>query len=166
MAEAAETGYAELLGDGRPVAVGRELLRLAAGRSRHTAPALAVCAAEGVMRGLPGERRRLAEAGRALAAAVEEALGPRGVLLYPPYSRPAPRHGDPLRTPFDFVCTAIFNVLELPVTAVPMGFDARGLPLGVQVVARRGCDHLTIAAAQALEEAGGGWVRADPRKMG
>jgi Asp-tRNA(Asn)/Glu-tRNA(Gln) amidotransferase A subunit family amidase len=56
------------------------------------------------------------------------------------------------------VYTAIMNVLELPATSVPLGLGARGLPLGVQVVAAHGQDHLTIAVALALEEALGGWV--------
>jgi fatty acid amide hydrolase 2 len=85
------------------------------------------------------------------------------VLLHPPYSRPAPRHRDSWRTPFDAACTAIFNVLELPVTVVPVGFEHRGLPLGVQVGAARGNDALTLAVAKALEEDFGGWVRAEPR---
>jgi hypothetical protein len=33
----------------------------------------------------------------------------------------------------------------------------------VQVVARRGADHLALAVAAALEEDLGGWVRAEPR---
>jgi fatty acid amide hydrolase 2 len=48
--------------------------------------------------------------------------------------------------------------MELPVTAVPLGLDGGGLPLGVQVAAVHGHDHVTIAVAQALEEAFGGWV--------
>jgi fatty acid amide hydrolase 2 len=54
--------------------------------------------------------------------------------------------------------TAVFNVLELPVTQVPLGLDRHGLPLGVQVVARHGNDHLGIAVARELESAFGGWV--------
>ena len=45
-----------------------------------------------------------------------------------------------------------------PATVVPMGLDEHGLPLSVQVVATHGRDHLTLAAALALEEAFGGWV--------
>jgi fatty acid amide hydrolase 2 len=97
-----------------------------------------------------------------LQAELEALLGPGGVLLYPPYSRPAPRHGTPLLTPFDFVCTALFNVLEFPSTVVPIGFDGDGLPLSVQVVGRRGNDRLTVAVAETLESAFGGWQRAEP----
>ena len=54
--------------------------------------------------------------------------------------------------------TGIFNVLEMPVTQVPLGLDDRGLPLGVHVAARNGNDGLTIGVAKTLEDALGGWV--------
>jgi fatty acid amide hydrolase 2 len=157
------TSYLEVLGDGEPVSLLRELALFPLGRSRHTGPALLVTAADALARGLRLPTARFVAQGRKLQRELEELLGPRGVLLHPPYSRPAPRHHTPLLTPFDFACTAIFNVLELPVTQVPLGLERRGLPVGVQVVARRGADHLTLAVAAALEEDLGGWVRADPR---
>jgi len=70
----------------------------------------------------------------------------------------APLHRTPLLAPFQFAYTAIFNVMEMPATQVPLGLDARGLPLGVQVVASRRQDHLSIAVAMALETMLGGWV--------
>jgi MYXO-CTERM domain-containing protein len=79
-------------------------------------------------------------------------------MLYPPYPTPAPRHNQPLFSPFNWVYTAIFNVLELPVTAAPLGLNERGLPLGVQIAATHGNDHLTLAVALELERAFGGWV--------
>ena len=97
-----------------------------------------------------------------IRAELEAALGPNGVLLHPPYTRAAPRHRLALLTPFDFVCSGLFSVIEFPVTQVPLGFGAHGLPLGVQVIARRKLDHVTLAAAAALEDEWGGWVRANP----
>jgi fatty acid amide hydrolase 2 len=47
--------------------------------------------------------------------------------------------------------------LELPVTQVPIGVGENGMPLGVQVVAAHGNDHLTIAVALELEKKFGGW---------
>ncbi|MCA9713003.1 MAG: hypothetical protein KDK70_44675, partial [Myxococcales bacterium] len=111
---------------------------------------------------LPGTVGSAVADGHALREELEQVLGPRGVLLHPPYSRPAPRHGRALLTPLDFVCTGLFNVLELPATAVPMGFSPAGLPLSVQVIARRGHDHVTLAVAAALEQEFGGWQRARP----
>jgi fatty acid amide hydrolase 2 len=155
--------YAEVLGNGTPIKPFVELARGLLGRSKHTLPAVAIVAAEQVANLLPGSIDKSVAEGRALQAELEEVLGPRGVLLHPPYSRPAPKHGRPLLTPFDFVCTGLFNVLEFPSTVVPMGFDPDGLPTSVQVIGRRGNDHLTVAVARALEEDFGGWQRADPR---
>ena len=54
--------------------------------------------------------------------------------------------------------TALFNLLGLPVTQVPLGLNDDGLPLGVQVAAGRDRDHVAIAVALELERAFGGWV--------
>ena len=53
---------------------------------------------------------------------------------------------------------AVFNLLELPVTQVPLGLSTSGLPVGVQVAASRDCDHVTIVVALELERVFGGWV--------
>lgn len=153
--------YAEILGGDHPVAPLRELARLIVGRSRHTLPALIVVALENLSNYFTGRKQELVAVGKLLQAELEEALGPRGLLLFPPYSRPAPRHKLPLLTPFDFVCTGLFNVLEFPSTTLPVLWHA-GLPVGVQVIGRRGNDGLTIAAARAIEQAHGGWRRANP----
>jgi fatty acid amide hydrolase 2 len=155
--------YAELLSGSPDLPYARELLRLALGRSAHTLPALTVAAAESIFRKLPARPRRFVEMGRALRHELEDRLGDRGVILHPPYTRVAPRHDAPLLTPFDFVCTGLFNVLEMPATTVPTGLSEEGLPVGVQVIARRGLDHLTIAVATALEDAFGRLGPVDPR---
>jgi len=157
--------YSTILGDGTPIRTGRELLKSLVGRSHHTIPALVVVAAEALTRFIPAKIDAMVSAGKALQTELEDILGPHGVLLFPPYTRPAPRHHGPLLTPFDFVCTGLFNVLEFPSTTVPTGFD-RGLPLAVQVIGRRGNDHLTLAVAEALEQSIGGWQRAEPALRG
>jgi fatty acid amide hydrolase 2 len=101
---------------------------------------------------------RARQAGARLRDELVAALGDDGVMLYPSHPRPAPRHNAPLLRPFAWTYTAVFNALELPVTQVPLGLGPGGLPLGVQVVAGPGRDHLGIAAALALERACGGWV--------
>ncbi len=53
---------------------------------------------------------------------------------------------------------APFNLLGLPVTEVPLGLGRAGLPLGVQVAAGHGRDHVSVAVALELERAFGGWV--------
>jgi fatty acid amide hydrolase 2 len=165
LSEVSEQTYDDILTDGQErdrIPVLTELLKLAVGRSPHTFPALAVAGLEKIVKRFEGPRGRLVAEGRALGAEIEALLGDEGVLVYPVYSRPAPRHVDALRTPLDAACTAIFNVLELPSTVVPVGFESRGLPIAVQIVGARGRDHLTIAAASIVERELGGWERATP----
>jgi Asp-tRNA(Asn)/Glu-tRNA(Gln) amidotransferase A subunit family amidase len=88
---------------------------------------------------------------------VAEAIGD-GVLLHPPFARVAPRHGRTVGRPWVLAPQAIFNLLGLPATEVPMGLGERRLPLGVQVAAGRDRDHVAIAVALELERAFGGWV--------
>ncbi len=149
---AQETRFARMMGNGaHDVACLPELLRLAIGRSDHTLPAIVLGAIEGVVKRLDGRTREMRERGAALRAELVEALGDDGVMLYPPYATTAPKHDVPLLFPFLWVYTAILNVMELPATAVPLGLSAAGLPLGVQVAAAHGNDHLTMAVASALE---------------
>jgi len=52
--------------------------------------------------------------------------------------------------------TGIFNILGLPGTAVPAGLS-KGLPIGIQVMAAKNNDRLTLAAAVELNKVFGGW---------
>jgi len=150
--------FSSLLGQGTPIRAGRELLLWALGRSSHTLPALGLAMFEKLPKLMPDRGRELVRRGLALREELGKLLGPDGVMLYPPYPTPAPRHGKPIVPPFRWVYTAIMNVMELPATAVPLGLNADGLPLGVQVVASHGNDHLCIAVALAFEREFGGWV--------
>jgi fatty acid amide hydrolase 2 len=164
MGEGEETSYAELVSGNPRLSVLRELAKLALRRSHHTLPVLAVIAGQSVMNLFPKRgATELIERGKKLQRELEELLGPRGVLLVPPYPSTAPRHGRPLLRPFDGGYTAVFNVLEFPATQVPVGLDERGLPTGVQVVGRRGADPVTIAAAIAIEDDLGRLGVVDPR---
>ena len=155
--------YADLLGGhGPPISGLVELFHLLRGRARHDAPAILIALLEKATHPLERIARRALVELDALKAELEAQLGPRGVILHPPYTRPAPRHGRPLLTPLDPTCTCIFNVLEFPSTVVPMGFSSSTLPVSVQVVGGPGADGVTLAAASVLERAFGGWVRADP----
>ncbi len=53
---------------------------------------------------------------------------------------------------------AVLNLAAVPVTQVPLGLNGDGLPLGVQVAAGAGRDHVSIAVAQELERVFGGWA--------
>jgi len=158
MQAAGGPSFRELLANGGHLSVSTELARLPLGRSDYTLPALFLCVLEEVSSRLPGVRSAASVLGDELRAELDAALGDDGVLLFPPYPTPAPRHGRPLLLPFLWVYTAIFNALQLPVTQVPVGFDAQGLPLGVQVVGPYGRDDLTIAVALQLQRSLGGWV--------
>lgn len=158
MVTAADTSYSDIYGGGRRVRASAELARWAAGRSAHTLPAVALLGVERVLRAMPRRNARSIAAARDLGDRIRDALGDRGVLLYPPYPSTAPRHARPLLAPVKWTYSALFNVLDLPVTSIPMGLGARGLPLGVQVVAPPGRDELSIAVALEAERAFGGWV--------
>lgn len=162
LSEASDERYDVILGDGTPISPVRELLAMLTGRSLHSFAGLVLTLGDRLAGAVPSLARSLVDEGLALQAELEEALGPRGVLLHPPYSRPAPRHGDAWRTATDAACTAVFNVLESPVTVVRTSFESRGLPVGVQVVGARGADALTLDVAEALEIDLGGFVRAEP----
>ena len=153
MAAAEQSSFGERLGGGQAVPVLRELRRWSLRRSAHTLPALALAGLEKLP--MPKKYLRLLES---LRAQMLDLLGDNKVLLFPPYTRSAPRHNAPMLTPFDWVYTGILNVLELPSTQVPLGLDARGLPTGVQVVSAPGNDALCIRVAQELERSCGGWV--------
>jgi fatty acid amide hydrolase 2 len=150
--------FSSLLGEGREIAAGRELGRLLLGRSAHTLPAIALALIEKLPKYLPDQSSEFLAMGAALKRELVSAIGPRGVMLYPPHTRPAPRHRHAMFPPWNWGYTAILNVMELPVTQVPLGLDSSGVPLGVQVVSVHGRDDLTIGVAMALERAFGGWI--------
>ena len=66
------------------------------------------------------------------------------VLLVPASTGEAPRFeegtGDPL-------CSRIWTFLGAPAVAIPFGFGSSGLPVAIQLVARRRCDDILLDAA-------------------
>lgn len=150
--------FGEILGQGEPISVSRELWRWLWQRTPHTLPALILAMVEQITERFEGRIGQALEEGMDLREQLDELLGADGVLLYPTFPSVAPRHFEPLLRPIHFIYTAIFNVLELPATQVPLGLGVEGLPLGVQVVAGHGQDHLAMAVACALEDVFGGWV--------
>jgi len=147
---------AEILAEG-----GAEPLRLRAslGRNRpHTWPLVITAMAERAGARAPEiQTRRALAAARSLTQEVIDTIGD-GVLLHPPYARRVPRHGTTLAQPWLITMQAVFNLLGLPATAVPMGLGRKGLPVGVQVAAGPDRDHVAIAVAIELERVFGGWV--------
>jgi fatty acid amide hydrolase 2 len=123
----------------------------------HTLPTRLTLAAELLPQLQPETAEKLVETGRKLAGEIVEAIGD-GVILHPAHARVAPRHGWTVGRPWLFTPAAMFNLAGVPATEVPLGLTSRGLPLGVQVAAGPGCDHVSIAVALELERVFGGWV--------
>lgn len=124
----------------------------------HTVATRILLASESLARFMPTKRtKRLLAAGEAFAREITDAIGD-GVLLHPPFPRVAPRHGNTVGRPWIINSMSIFNLAGTPVTEVPLGLGAAGLPLGAQVAAAPGCDHVSIAVALELERRLGGWV--------
>ncbi|XP_029033097.1 fatty-acid amide hydrolase 2 [Osmia bicornis bicornis] len=104
------------------------------------------------------EHTKLIQESKELYREFQDILGEDGVFLYPTHPTAAPLHHEPLIKPFNFSYTGIINVLGLPATACPLGLNKEGLPIGIQVVGGLYQDHLTLAVAEELERAFGGWV--------
>ena len=160
--EGAGTTTRALIEDEAEAAARLSLHRLGYGavrrRGPHTVPLVILLGAEALFARVPDRRsRRALAAGRALAGEVIDAIGD-GILLHPPHGRVAPRHGQTVGRPWVVAPTAVFNLVGVPVTQVPLGLNPEGLPLGVQVAAAPDRDHVAIATALALERAFGGWV--------
>jgi fatty acid amide hydrolase 2 len=158
--------FGELLGDGRRVHLLTEVAAAVLGRPRYSWPALYFLAGEVLGRkGARSLRRGLQERQR-IADRMQTLIGDDGVLIAPVHPTVAPRHDTAVLHPFDFLYTAAFNALRMPATVAPAGCDDDGLPLAVQIAAADGRDHLTLAAAMALEDERGPWLPASlpPRR--
>jgi fatty acid amide hydrolase 2 len=126
------------------------------GQGQHTLPTRLTVLAEALpARG--ATRDKLLAAGAELAAELIEAIGD-GVLLHPAHLSLAPQHRRTYGRPWLTTPASVFNLAGVPVTEVPLGLSPKGLPVGVQVAAAHGADHLSIAIAHELEAVFGGWV--------
>jgi len=134
----------------RPISIAAELARAFRGRRNHTWPILGFCALERLTRKSESALHKTLERIAALTRRFHELLGSDAILILPPHPRTAPRHHQPLLHPFSFGYTAALNVLRVPATVAPFGFDSDRLPLSIQITAGHGNDHLCIAAAGLL----------------
>ena len=66
------------------------------------------------------------------------------VLLVPASTGEAPRFEDGTGDP---LCSRIWTLLGAPAIAIPFGFGSSGLPVAIQLVARRRCDDILLDAA-------------------
>jgi fatty acid amide hydrolase 2 len=126
------------------------------GPGRHTLPTKLTVLAE-LLPARAGATSKLVARARELGEQLTETIGD-GVLLHPAHLTLAPRHRHTYGRPWLTTPSAIFNLAGVPVTEVPLGLTPAGLPVGVQVAAAHGADHLSIAIALELEAVFGGWV--------
>jgi fatty acid amide hydrolase 2 len=132
------------------------LLPLLFGQGNHTLPTRLTLLAEALPSRGPTWQKLLSRA-RELADELVDAIG-EGVLLHPAHATVAPAHRRTYGRPWLLTPAAIFNLAGVPVTQVPLGLSPSGLPVGIQVAAAPGADHVSIAVALELEAAFGGWV--------
>ena len=163
LSKASDRSFTEILADGQTIDYKRELLKLALFKGDYTLPALGASLLETVSRRfeakLEGTKQDSFDQIDQLKKDLGALLGEDSILILPVHPRTAPKHNTPILRPFDFAMTGIFNALEVPATAAPMGLGEHGLPLGIQVIAGDGQDHLTMSAAEVLESAFGGWQK-------
>jgi len=134
----------------------RELLRKFLFRSTHTLPAIGLA----ILEALPNKyNRRFHRLSHKFFDEIQSLLGDDGILFLPTFPQPVPIHGWPvLFNTFDYIYCGIINALGLPSTQCPLGLDRQQLPLGIQCIAGRARDRLSLAVAQEIEQYAGGWV--------
>lgn len=81
------------------------------------------------------------------------------VIIAPANAYPASPHGTFRDRYVGFSYTMTYNLTGWPGTVVRVGTSQDGLPVGVQIVARPWREEVTLAIAQHLEKALGGWQR-------
>jgi Asp-tRNA(Asn)/Glu-tRNA(Gln) amidotransferase A subunit family amidase len=93
----------------------------------------------------------------ALCPVAPDVAPPVGVFSFPPVD------GEPTRPGGKLSLCSYANALGLPALAVPVMRSDAGLPVGVQLIGRRGEERTLIALARILEAALGGWLDPDAR---
>lgn len=88
---------------------------------------------------------------------VHKSLGDDGILLFPSFPTSAIPHNGHIYASIGTTYLLIINALGLPSTNVPVGFDNKNMPIGIQVVAGPKQDRLCFAVAKELEKLYGGW---------
>ncbi|RWS13752.1 fatty-acid amide hydrolase 2-like protein [Dinothrombium tinctorium] len=141
--------------------IGFELFKTLFGFSDHTLPLLLAAMIEkfssqneNTLKNNPN----YVKMGLCLKEHLHSLLGDDGVFIYPSLPFVAPKHQTTLFKLESLSYISVFNVLDVTITQCPIGLNQNGLPLGVQIVATSHNDHLTIAVAEELEHAFGGWT--------
>lgn len=118
----------------------------------HTLPALGLGLLEQTVRLVPSRAKRLVESGQRLRERLNHMLGSNGILIAPSLLCPAPRHHENILRIMSSGQTGIFNVTQLPATAIPSHRRTKigNLPLGVQAVASECNDWLCFETARVV----------------
>ena len=61
------------------------------------------------------------------------------------------KRADSTKTYYADVCTVPASIAGLPAISVPCALDRGGLPIGLQIIADRGCDGLVLSCADFIE---------------
>lgn len=144
---------------GKTIGLTLEFLKWLVGHSEHTFMPLALSTLEVSLKWHAGiSYPRAHQLRKELVQNLESVLGRDGVLLCPTHPTTAVRHTQPVAQFLNMIYTATFSLVGMPSTHCPLGLASNGLPVGVQVVAARHQDRLTLAVAEALEAGLGGWI--------
>lgn len=141
-----------------------EIFKSLIGYSKYHWATMSVLLTESFHNSYPGAFWKFFEVGSHMREDIQDLLGNDGILLYPSYPHTALAHQRCSLAPMNFSFPGIFNVMHLPVTQCPLGLNSNGLPLGVQIVAGKNNDKLSIAVAKQLEKEFGGWKQWYPGK--
>lgn len=147
--------------DGAPNAtIGKELLKYLFGCSDSDLPSVAIGPMQHIIQNyIPNSRLAfLDEQTELLRKDFTDLLGTNGVFIYPIFPNTAHRHFEIFHKLVDTSYMMVFNTLGLPAASCMVGMDRNKLPIGVQIVASPGQDHLILAVAKELERKYGGWV--------
>jgi len=149
--------YRLLLGNGEAVSLIPELIANWKGKGQVSASTLALLATVG-MAGPPssllgyGQMEQLDE----LQSQIHDRMGPGGLMIWPVFPTPAPKHGfawHPDKAP---IYTCIINCLGFPSVSLPIGLSKDNLPLSIQIIGRPNEDETVLAVAALLEREFGG----------
>lgn len=141
--------------------VGKELFKFCCGASNSIFNSIAIGLLQGISKNLVPKirHRRLATKIQKMKDQFKELLGSNGVFIYPTFPQTAHRHFEIYHKLVDTVYCMIWNTLGFPATNCIIGSDRRKLPIGIQIVALPGNDHLALCVAQELERVYGGWQK-------
>jgi fatty acid amide hydrolase 2 len=142
----------------------REALKALIRRTEHTLPTIGLALLEKLpISSSPSEIEKYLNLIEKTRKSFDELLGSNGILIYPSFPSEAPFHNQALFTnPLDWIVYfGILNSIGLPSTQVPLGLTSKSqMPIGVQLVANRYCDRLTLRLAELLEREYSGWIQA------